>query len=155
VYRIHFYWKYLIIKLLTTIPCIGTHRVVLIYHDSPDRPNHNFAAGVIREVRKKWLRIMIKKKVPPRLWDYGFHRVCDILQNQTSNSARATAHSRRSLVSLLTLLNISTLGFTIGYGIKKTPDCVGPLISYWVLTHDGRVLSRTTVQCATILELST
>jgi hypothetical protein len=122
---------------------------------APDRPNHNFAAGVIREVRKKWLRIMVKKKVPPRLWDYGFHWLCDILQNQTSNSARATAHSRRSLVSLLTLLNISTLGFTIGYGIKKTPDCVGPLISYWVLTHDGRVLSRTTVQCATILELST
>jgi hypothetical protein len=53
----------------------------------PERPNHNFAEGVIREVRKKWLRIMVKKKVPKRLWDYGFCWVCEI-QNRTSNTAR-------------------------------------------------------------------
>jgi hypothetical protein len=38
----------------------------------------NFAKGVIWEVRTKWLRIMVKKKVPTPLWDYGFHFVCDI-----------------------------------------------------------------------------
>ena len=32
---------------------------------------------------------------------------------------------------------------------------VGNLMSYWVLTVHGRVISRTTVQCATNLELST
>ena len=27
--------------------------------------------GVIREIRKKWFRVMIKRSVPKRLWDYG------------------------------------------------------------------------------------
>ena len=31
-----------------------------------DRPNHNFAEGVIREIRKKWYRVMVKKNVPRR-----------------------------------------------------------------------------------------
>ena len=35
------------------------------YHiTEPNRPNHNFAEGVIREVRKKWFRIMVRRKVP-------------------------------------------------------------------------------------------
>ena len=58
------------------------HRVT-----EPDRPNHNFAEGVIREVRKKWFRVMVKKRVPKRLWDYGFCWVCEI-QNRTSNTSR-------------------------------------------------------------------
>ena len=53
----------------------------------PDRPNHNFAEGVIREIRKKWFRIMIKRRVPRRLWDYGLRWLCEI-QNRTSNTAR-------------------------------------------------------------------
>jgi hypothetical protein len=53
----------------------------------PDRPNHNFAEGVIREIRKKWFQIMVKNMVPRRLWDYGLRWVCEI-QNRTSNTAR-------------------------------------------------------------------
>ena len=30
------------------------------------RPNHNFAEGVIREIRKKWFRVMVRKVV--RFW---------------------------------------------------------------------------------------
>jgi hypothetical protein len=49
------------------------------YHiTEPDRPNHNFAEGVIREIRKKWYRIMVKRRVPQRLWDYGLRWVCEI-----------------------------------------------------------------------------
>ena len=53
----------------------------------PYRPNHNFAEGVIREIRKKWFRVMVQKNVPQRLWDYGLQWVGDI-QNRTSNSSR-------------------------------------------------------------------
>ena len=43
------------------------------YHVSePDRPNRNPADGVIRELRRKWFRMMVKKRVPRRLWDYGY-----------------------------------------------------------------------------------
>ena len=58
------------------------------YHvTEPHRPNHNFAEGVIREIRRKWFRVMVRKSVPQRLWDYGLQWVCDI-QNRTANTAR-------------------------------------------------------------------
>ena len=37
----------------------------------PGRHNQNRIEGVIQELRKKWYRIMIKRKAPQRLWDYG------------------------------------------------------------------------------------
>jgi hypothetical protein len=40
------------------------------YHiTEPDRPNHNFAEGVIREIRKKWLRVSWSKSESHR--DFG------------------------------------------------------------------------------------
>ena len=37
-------------------------------------------------MRKKWFRVMLKKKIPHRLWDYGLKWVADIMQ-RTSGSA--------------------------------------------------------------------
>jgi hypothetical protein len=36
-----------------------------------ERSNQNPAEGVICEVRRKWFCIMIRKRVPQKLWDYG------------------------------------------------------------------------------------
>ena len=48
------------------------------YHISgPRRPNENPAEQSIHKVKKRWFRIMLKKKVPARLWDYGFVWVCE------------------------------------------------------------------------------
>ena len=48
------------------------------YHVSgPRRPNENPAEQCIHKVKKRWYRIMLKKKVPARLWDYGFSWVCE------------------------------------------------------------------------------
>ena len=33
----------------------------------------------IHDVRKKWYRIMLRKRVPRRLWDYGLRWVCEIM----------------------------------------------------------------------------
>ena len=42
------------------------------YHISePERHNENPAEGVIRKVRRKWYRVMVQKRVPQRLWNYG------------------------------------------------------------------------------------
>ena len=38
---------------------------------SPRRPNENPVEGYIRELKKIWYRIMLNKKVPEILWDYG------------------------------------------------------------------------------------
>ena len=56
----------------------------------PDRHNQNPCEGVIREVRRKWFRTMIRKRVPRRLWDYGMRWVCKTMQ-RTSTQARGFA----------------------------------------------------------------
>jgi hypothetical protein len=43
-------------------------RYEIKYHVSgPRRPNENPAEQSIHEIKKRWYRIMLKKKVPPRL----------------------------------------------------------------------------------------
>ena len=46
----------------------------------PERHNQNPAEGVIREIRRKWFRVMFYKKVPKKFWDYGMRWVCEIQQ---------------------------------------------------------------------------
>ena len=46
----------------------------------PERHNQNPAEGVIREIRRKWFRVMFRKKVLKKFWDYGMRWVCEIQQ---------------------------------------------------------------------------
>jgi hypothetical protein len=41
------------------------------------RANENPAEQSIDEKKKHWYRIMLKKKILPRLWDYGFTWICE------------------------------------------------------------------------------
>jgi hypothetical protein len=140
------------------------------YHiTEPYRPNHNFAEGVIREIRRKWFRVMVRKNVPQRLWDYGMQWVCDI-QNRTSNTARGL--DGRCPLERVTgeTVNISEyldFGFydwvwyreNASLGVTKlgrwlgVSHRIGTLMSFWVIASNGKVLSRTTVQRVTNLEL--
>jgi hypothetical protein len=53
-------------------------RAEIKHHVSaPRRPNENPAEGSIREVKKRWYRLMTKKNVPKRLWDYGISWICE------------------------------------------------------------------------------
>jgi hypothetical protein len=52
----------------------------------PHKPQQNRAETVIREVKKRWFRQMVKRKVPKRLWDYGIVWACEIM-TLTSNSS--------------------------------------------------------------------
>ena len=38
----------------------------------PDLHKNNPVEGVIRELRRKWFIIMIRKRIPRKLWGYGF-----------------------------------------------------------------------------------
>jgi hypothetical protein len=51
----------------------------------PYCPNQNAAEGVIRELRRRWFQIVRQKKVPLRLWDFGYQWCCQIM-NHSSNS---------------------------------------------------------------------
>jgi hypothetical protein len=52
----------------------------------PERPNQNPAEGVIQEVRRRWFRIMIRKRVLLKLWDYGIRSTTQVMQ-RTSTQA--------------------------------------------------------------------
>jgi hypothetical protein len=140
------------------------------YHiTEPYRPNHNFAEGVIREVRRKWFRVMVRKNVPQRLWDYGLQWVCDI-QNRTSNNSRGLdgrCPLERITGETVDISEYLDFGFydwvwyreNAGLGETKlgrwlgVSHRVGTLMSFWIVTSTGKVVSRTTVQRVTNLEL--
>jgi hypothetical protein len=41
--------------------------------------NQSPAEGVVREVRRKWFRVMFRKRVPKIFWDYGMRWVCETM----------------------------------------------------------------------------
>ena len=49
------------------------------YHiTEADLHNQYPVEGVIGELRRKWYRIMVKKRIPRQLWDYGLRWVSEI-----------------------------------------------------------------------------
>ena len=43
----------------------------------PHHHNQSKVEGVVQEIRKRWFRVMLKKKVPKQLWDYGYVKACN------------------------------------------------------------------------------
>ncbi len=137
----------------------------------PHRPQQNRAESVIREVKKRWFRQMTKRRVPTRLWDYGIVWVCEIM-SQTANSVFSL--DGRAPIEQITgetpdiseYLDFSFYDWVwykdnAGVGDNKcgrwlgVSHRVGNLMSFWILTIAGRIISRTTVQRITELEQGT
>ena len=133
------------------------------YHvSSPRRPNENPAEAGIRALKLRWYRIMHKKEVPRRLWDFGLVWIAET-GNLISTSSRYS--DNRTPIEIITGdtpdiseymdfgfydwvtyrpnagLGENSLGRWLGVSHK-----VGQLLSYWILTVSGRVISCTTVQ---------
>lgn len=142
------------------------------YHVSqPRRPNENPAEGCIRELKKRWYRIMMKRKVPRRLWDFIF-----VWISETGNLSVSSSHYAKGRTSLEIItgetpdiseyldfgpydwvtykpnagLGPLSLGRWLGVSHK-----VGQLMSYWILTSSGHVVSCVDVQRLTNAEQST
>ena len=129
---------------------------------SPRRPNENPAEGSIREIKRRWYHIMMKKRVPRRMWDFGLVWVCDTGNLSVSSSKYANGRTAIEIVTGETPdiseyldfsfydwviyrtnagLGESSLGRWIGVSHK-----VGQQMSYWILTISGHVISCVTVQ---------
>jgi hypothetical protein len=137
----------------------------------PERSNQNPAEGVIREIRKKWFRIMIRKRVPVRLWDYGVRWTCEIMQRTSTEAGglRGTCPLEEVTGETIDISEYLDFGFydhvsykgNAGLGMTEIgrwlgiSHRVGSLMSYWILTKKGTVISRTTVQNITALEKQT
>ena len=138
---------------------------------SPRRPNENPAESAIREVKKRWYRIMLKKRVPRRLWDYGIVWVCETSNISVSMSRYAKGRTPLEVITGETPdiseyldfgfydwvvyrtnagLGELSLGRWLGVSHK-----VGQLMSYWILAISGHVISCTNVQRLTNNERQT
>ena len=137
----------------------------------PNRPQQNRAESAIREVKKRWFRQMTKKRVPKRLWDYGIVWVCETMSLTANSSFALEGRTPTEQVTGETpdISEYLDFGFYDWVWYKDNAGVgdnmcgrwlgvshrVGSLMSYWVLTIAGRVISRTTVQRITNLELGT
>ena len=138
---------------------------------SPRRPEQNPAEGGIRELKRRWYRIMQKRNVPKRLWDYGLVWVSETGNLTVSGSRYAQALTGLEIITgeipdiseyvdfsfydwvtyrANTGLGELSLGRWLGVSHK-----IGQLMSYWILTIKGRVISCTAVQKLTALEQKT
>jgi Reverse transcriptase (RNA-dependent DNA polymerase) len=142
------------------------------YHVSePYQPRQNPTEGVIREVRSRWFRVMRQRHVPRRLWDYGFRWVCEIVTRTANSIYSLEGRTPLELISGETPdisewidfafydwcwygdnagLSEVKLGRWLGVSHR-----VGPAMSFWILTRSGHVVSRTTAQRVTNLEMKT
>ena len=144
---------------------------IKVHRTEPERPNQNPAEGVIREVRRRWFRTMIRKRVPRRLWDYGVRWTTQVMQRTSTQAGGLRGRCPLEAVTGETIdiseyldfgfydhvsykenagLGMTAIGRWLGVSHR-----VGGLMSYWVLTRTGAVISRTTVQRITNLEKET
>ena len=60
---------------------------VKFHVSEPRKPEQNPAEGGIREIKRRWYRVMNKKAIPKRLWDFGLVWGCET-GNMTVSSSR-------------------------------------------------------------------
>lgn len=139
-----------------------------LHVSSPRRPKENPAEGVIREVRKKWFRLMQATNMPKRLWDYGIQWVTEVMQRTANSSSHSQGRTPLEIITGDTPDISEYLDFGIydwvlykdnaGYSETKlgrmlgVSHRVGPMMSYWILPISCHVISCSTVQRLTLLD---
>ena len=90
----------------------------------PRRHNQNQTEGIIREFKRKWFCILVKKKVPKRLRDYRIRWVCEVMRI-TANTAR-TLHGCTPLEEIMgetpDISEYLDFSFMIMSGLLRTPE---------------------------------
>ena len=138
---------------------------------NPRRPNENPAESAIREIKKRWFRIMVKRRVPRRLWDYGLVWICETGNLTVSSSRYGNGRTPIEFITgetpdIIEYLDFSFYDWAVyranaGLGESSlsrwlgVSHKVGQLMSYWVLTISGHVISVTTIQRLTFIEKTT
>ena len=142
------------------------------YHVSEaDLHNQNPAEGVIGELRRKWYRIMVKKRIPRQLWDYGLRWISEIssLTYTTAGSLGGTIPLEQvtgetpDISEYLDFSIYDPVWFKDNAGLSPfepgrwlgIASRTGRLMTFHILTQRGTVIARSTVQRVTNLELST
>ena len=137
----------------------------------PRRPNENPSESAIREIKRRWYRMMDKKRIPLRLWDYVMVWVCETGNLCVSSSKYANGRTPIEIITGETpdiseytdfgIYDWVTYSANAGIGPNSlgrwlgVSHKVGQLMSYWVLTISGHIISVCTVQRLTNDEKAT
>ena len=147
-------------------------RYEIKYHVSgPRRPNENPAKQGIHELKKRWYRVMLKRRVPPRLWDFGFAWVCEtdnicanvsryadgrtpleIITGDTPDISEYVDFDFYDWVLYRSNAGLGEVEVARWLGVSHR---VGRMMSYWLLPGSGIPISATTVQRMTNDEKAT
>ena len=87
------------------------------YHVSePRRPDQNPSEAAIREVKKRLYRLMLKKRVPRRLWNFALRWICETGNVTVTRSHYAQGRTPLEIITGRHLTSPSSLtsGSTIG-----------------------------------------
>ena len=142
----------------------------------PNLHNQNPVEGTIREIGKKWYQIMVRKRVPIKLWDYGMRWVTDIMSLTYTSTRDIEAGDwlgcipfSRFTEETADISEYLDFGFydqvwykdNAGLGPQHPGRWIGVaskqgnLMCYHILKQNGKVLVRSSVQRVTQLELQT
>ena len=143
------------------------------YHISePEMHNQNSAEGVIREIRKKWYRTMVRKRVPKKLWDYGMCWCSEVMSlthstagnfNQSGIPREGVTGETEDISEYLDFGFYDEVWYKDNGGLAPiqpgrwlgVSHRTGRLMCYHILTQNATVVSRSTVQRVTNLEKQT
>ena len=140
-----------------------------IHTTEPNWHNQSKVEGVIHELWKNWFHTMHRKQVPRRLWDYGLKWVSEVHVRTSSDAADLKGQTPLEQITWNTVDISKYLDFGFYYwcwyhenaGLGPTKlgrwlgvvHKAGRLMSYWILTVNCTVITRTTVQRVTSLEM--
>ena len=100
----------------------------------PERSNHNSAEGVIRELRKKWFRKMVRKRVPRKLWYYGYQKYFKTMQYIKNYSCGLNGRtSNEKVTSKITdIAELLDFGFYVRCWYRENSGLVETLQGRWL-----------------------
>ena len=137
----------------------------------PEFHQQNPAEGVIRELRKKWFRIMVRKRVLHKLWYYGYKWVSETMSmthtsfggldgsvpitKVTGETADISEYLDFGFYDQVWYRDNAGLGPTYPGRWLGVSTTHGNLMCYWILNDNAQIISRSSVQRVTPLELQT
>ena len=124
--------------------------------------------GVIREIRRRWYRLILSRNIPKRLWDYGLTWVYELMQ-RTVNIRFDNFNKTIFSIVVGDTPNISEytdfafwdwVWVVEGGGLSEiildkfvdVAHSIRNALSYHHLKETGRIITRSTVQPVTLVE---
>jgi hypothetical protein len=137
----------------------------------PRRPNENPAEGGIREVKRRFYRFIQKYDIPMRLWDFVLDYTVSVINITVNSSRYAQDRTPLEIITGITPDISEFMDFHIyswvfykmnaGLGPRQLGRWLGvshrrgPMMTYWILTNHGDIISCDSVQRVTNLEQDT